>query len=97
MNVCSIKPRLVTLHDGTEVLSDSEAWRAECEARAVLRIFGRTTKETHNRRRAYILLVRRGDADRRIKGRGDAAADALEALVIKIWEAERRQEDGAAS
>lgn len=26
-------PRMVTLLDGTDVLSDSEAWRAECKAR----------------------------------------------------------------
>lgn len=35
-NVCSWRPSLVSLACGRQVLSDSEAWRAECEARFLL-------------------------------------------------------------
>lgn len=35
-NVCTWRPNLVTLACGRQVQSDSEAWRAECEARYVL-------------------------------------------------------------
>ena len=35
-NVCSWRPSLVALACGRQVLSDSEVWRAECEARWIL-------------------------------------------------------------
>lgn len=37
-NACTWRAPLVTLWDGQQVPSDSEAWRAECEARAVLAV-----------------------------------------------------------
>uniref|UniRef100_A0AAU6W2X5 Uncharacterized protein n=1 Tax=Pseudomonas phage Touem01 TaxID=3138548 RepID=A0AAU6W2X5_9VIRU len=36
MNACSWMPQRVTLLDGSQVDSDSEAWRAECEGRHML-------------------------------------------------------------
>lgn len=65
----------VELHDGRKVGSWSEEWRAECEARAVLRM------PTKMHRRGYLLRV----ADRR----GQEAANALERHVMQLWEAER--------
>lgn len=37
-NTCTWRAPLVTLADGQQVPSDSELWRAECEARALLAI-----------------------------------------------------------
>lgn len=70
--------RLVTLHDGRVVGSWSEEWRAECEARAVLRL------PTKVRRQGHILRVR--------ERRGDAAANELERRVMAIWKADREAE-----
>ena len=75
-NACTnMRERMVELHDGRQVSNDSEEWRAECEARAVVRM------STKMERRAYIWRVR--------EKRGDAAANALERLVRELWEAER--------
>ena len=55
--------RTVLLHDGSPVSSSSEAWRAECEARLVLRL-------DVGRQRSFLQLVgeRRGpDAAARLK------------------------------
>lgn len=68
----------VTLHDGRTVDSSSEDWRAECEARHVLNLPTRLARSTYLRR------VR----DRR----GDAAAEALRELGLKIWKAQRAAE-----
>jgi hypothetical protein len=70
--------RQVMLHDGSYVGSWSEEWRAECEARGVLRM------PTKMARQGYILRVR--------QKRGDAAANALEDRVMAIWKAQREQE-----
>lgn len=64
---------LVTLIDGREVSSDSEAWRHECEARAIAAL------PTLAERRAWL-----GDIERR---RGKPAADALRATMRAIWAA----------
>lgn len=77
MNVCTHKPGTVTLVDGTTVASDSEAWRAECEARRVLMM------RTKMQRNSYIYVVEHGKDGRR--GRGREAADKLRADVMRVW------------
>jgi hypothetical protein len=62
-----------TLHDGTVVASDSEAWRHECEARHVINM------PTLEQRRAYLA----GIEDKR----GAAAAAALRATIEALWKA----------
>lgn len=66
---------IVTLIDGTTVPSDSEAWRAECEARHIL------TMPTIQARRDYLADIQ--------KRRGDAAYAALADLVRAVWEHRR--------
>jgi hypothetical protein len=68
----------VTLIDGTVVPSDSEAWRAECEARGVLRL------PTKMRRLAYV----RGVEEKR----GFESAQKLRRDVIRVWEHQRSKE-----
>lgn len=82
MNACSWKPSTVTLHDGTQVLSDSEEWRHECEARAVIAMPGQAA------RRAFL----RGKIDDKgvlrdgvLQKRGKEACERLEATIKKIW------------
>lgn len=70
--------RPVTLHDGRTVGSWSEDWRAECEARSVLRLPDKMA------RNAYLLRVR--------QRRGEEAANALEELCRRIWRADRAAE-----
>lgn len=66
----------VTLIDGRQVSSWSEEWRAECEARHILRM-----PSVHDRR-AYLAGVR--------TRRGDRAGHALEELVRAVWAHQRR-------
>jgi hypothetical protein len=61
---------IVTLHDGREVSSDSEEWRLECEAKALLRLE---------------LNTRRAELEALEKKRGKAAADVLKARIVAIW------------
>lgn len=68
--------REVTLHDGTVVSSYSEAWRAECEARAVVNM------ATLQQRRDYLAGVE--------KKRGPASAQELRRHVARLWEAIRQ-------
>lgn len=63
--------RLVTLIDGRQVPSDSEAWRHECEARAVMNM------PTLEARRGYLAKV--GAI------RGAQARKLLEATIAEIW------------
>ena len=72
-NVANWKPLMVALHDGTMVPSDSEEWRHECEARAVMNM---PTRIDRNR---YIMKV--------AKSRGDEAAHQLRETVQKLWPA----------
>lgn len=65
----------VTLITGEVVASDSEAWRAECEARHVLRIRHKA------RRHEYLNRVE----DRR----GKASRDKLFTDVMALWNALR--------
>jgi hypothetical protein len=62
---------IVTLIDGRQVDSWSEAWRAECEARHVLAM------PNVHLRRIYLADVR--------KRRGDVAGKQLEDLVRAVW------------
>lgn len=89
MNVCSWRPSVVKLHDGTEVLSDSEAFRHECEALTVIKMPGIAA------RRAYL----RGHLDDKgtlrngvFQRRGEAACIRLEETIKKIWYAGATQE-----
>ena len=63
-------PGLVVLIDGQVVDSTSEAWRHECEARAVAHM--PSTQQRHE----YIEIVRRA--------RGAPTAEALKALATRI-------------
>ena len=71
-NLCSWKPSEVTLADGRIVLSNSEEYRAECEARYILRI---PTKA------ARLELL-----DQIEKRRGADAANELRQRVLLLWE-----------
>lgn len=68
--------KYVTLMDGTPASSSSEAWRHECEARAVV---GMPTREA---RRAHL------DAVERL--RGQKARQRLEETARALWDAERK-------
>lgn len=89
MNACSWRPSLVTLHDGSQVLSDSEEWRHECEARTIIamptvatrRAYLRGTLDDHGKHRDGVLQKRGEDAVRR-----------LEATIKQIWYSQRPQE-----
>lgn len=70
----------VTLHDGRQVDSSSEDWRAECEARTVLRMPGKPA------RRAYLAAVE--------KRRGVEAADRLAGLIQAVWRADQDRDRG---
>lgn len=76
----------VTLIDGTETCSWSEAWRAECEARFVLAIPDKLARREFLRGSEINgKIVKRGV--RHV--RGEKACTDLEALVLKVWEARR--------
>lgn len=70
-NACTWKPGTVTLADGRQVLSDSEDWRHECEARTVLEM---ATKQ-----------VRLEFLDKLEKRRGPDARRALELTIMNLW------------
>lgn len=63
---------IVTLIDGTEVDSASEAWRHECEARAIAAL------PTLADRRAWLEAVE--------KRRGTGEADRLRGTMKALWE-----------
>lgn len=65
--------REVTLVDGTVVSSYSEAWRHECEARAILAI--------------QPLARRQRTLDNIERHRGKKVADALRDTMLEIWNA----------
>lgn len=89
MNACSWKPSLVTLHDGRQVPSDSEDWRHECEAQAIISL------PTVSMRRQVL----RGKLDEQgklrggiLEKRGEAAVQQLEETIKRIWYANRGQD-----
>ena len=76
----------VTLIDGTETCTWSEAWRAETEARHVLAMPGKYERREYLRGCEELgKTVKRGV----FHVRGEAACLQLEAQVRKIWEARR--------
>jgi hypothetical protein len=66
-----------TLHDGTQVDSASEAWRHECEARAVMR------QPTTEARREWLAVIE--------QKRGKAAADQLRETIRTLWPKSRNR------
>lgn len=82
MNVCSWKPFTVTLHDGRQVLSDSEEWRHETEAQTVIAM------PNVGARRAYLrgMIDQNGKhRDGVLQKRGEASVLRLEATIKQIW------------
>jgi hypothetical protein len=76
----------VTLIDGSETCSWSEAWRAETEARSVLAIPDKLARREFLRgAEENGKVVKRGV--RQI--RGEQACANLEAMVLKVWQARR--------
>lgn len=82
VNVSTWVPNIVKLHDGTEVTSDSEEWRAECEARWVIKL------PDKGARRRFIWgepndkgVMSGGVAGRR----GKQSAQKLEDKVRELW------------
>lgn len=74
------------LLDGTETCTWSEAWRAECEARAVLAIPDKLARREFLRGSEINgKIVKRGVR----QVRGEKACADLEAMVLKVWEARR--------
>lgn len=87
MNACSWKPTMVTLHDGRQVLSDSEDYRHECEALTIINM-----PDLIQRRR--YLYGRRDDITGEMKGgirqrRGEEAVKRLEQTIRAIWNKRR--------
>lgn len=75
MNACTWQPTTVTLHDGSEVLSDSREWLLECEAKYVLK------QPTIEARRTLLAAIE--------KRRGASAREELEQRALAIWRAKR--------
>jgi hypothetical protein len=85
VNACNWKPSLVILHDGRQVMSDSEEWRLECEAVTILSM-------PLASRRTFL----RGKLDDKgalrdgvFQRRGEAACLKLEDAIKKIWYSRR--------
>lgn len=66
---------MVTLMDGREVPSDSDEWRAECEARYLL------ARPSIDERRALLAAIE--------KRRGKAAREDLEQRALAIWQQQK--------
>lgn len=75
MNSRSWQPSTVTLHDGTQVLSDSREYLLECEAKHVL------AQPTIEARRTLLAAIE--------KRRGKDARQDLEQRAMAIWRANR--------
>lgn len=75
MNAATWKPSTVTLHDGTQVLSDSREWLLECEAKHIL------AQPTIEDRRNLLAAIE--------KRRGKNARQDLEQRALAIWRANR--------
>lgn len=75
MNLCTWQPTTVTLHDGREVLSNSQDWLMECEAKYVLK------QPTIEARRTLLSAIE--------KRRGAKAREELEQRALAIWRANR--------
>lgn len=75
MNACTWQPSTVRLHDGREVLSNSQDWLLECEAKYVLQ------QPTIEARRTLLAAIE--------KRRGKPAREELEQRALAIWRANR--------
>lgn len=75
MNACTWQPSTVRLHNGREVLSNSQDWLLECEAKYVLK------QPTIEARRTLLAAIE--------KRRGKAAREELEQRALAIWRANR--------
>jgi len=76
----------VTLIDGSETCTWSEAWRAETEARHILSMPDKVQRREYLRGREEAgKIVKRGV----FQIRGESACLQLEAQVRKVWEARR--------
>lgn len=69
--------REVTLVDGSKASSYSEAWRLECEARAILAL------PDLQRRQSHLWRLE--------KTRGKAAADGVRKVMLDIWNARQAE------
>lgn len=77
---------LVTLIDGRQVPNDSEEWRHETEARAILNMPTLRARREH----LYGKPNRFGkDADGIMQRRGVDEVKRLEATMMKLWEARK--------
>jgi hypothetical protein len=75
------------LLDGSETCTWSEAWRAECEARAVLAIPDKLARREYLRgSEVNGKVVKRGI----LQVRGEQACQELEVLVRAVWEHGRK-------
>lgn len=75
MNACTWQPSTVRLHDGREVLSNSQDWLLECEAKYILK------QPTIEARRTLLAAIE--------KRRGKPAREELEQRALAIWRANR--------
>lgn len=75
MNACTWQPSTVRLHDGREVLSNSQDWLLECEAKYILK------QPTIEARRTLLAAIE--------KRRGKVAREELEQRALAIWRANR--------
>jgi hypothetical protein len=82
VNACTWKPSLVTLHDGRQVLSDSEEYRHECEARTVIAMRGQVARRAYLRGKLDDNGTIRGGV---LQKRGEAACERLEHTIKQIW------------
>lgn len=76
-NLATWRPSTVTLHDGRQVLSDSDEWRMECLAAKVLDM------PTREERRQWL--------DAWSKRHGEASCKAVEQHIVAIWESRKKQ------
>lgn len=90
-NACTWKPSMVTLTDGSRVLSDSEEFRFECEAKHVLDNY-----HTPEARRTMmygeldnLTQKRKGAKGTMIFNRGAEYMERLEDRIRFIWAARR--------
>lgn len=79
----------VRLIDGTEVASDSEEWRAECEARAVLTMPKEKRKQYLDG--VYDPILNRYISKGVLQQRGQVATDKLKADIWKLWRHQKNQ------
>lgn len=82
LNSCTWRAPMVTLADGREAPSDSEEWRAECEAKWVLDLPSKAARHDFVYGPVGQDGIRRGGVAKR---RGMEAAKRLEQRVRRLW------------